>query len=161
MKLFQLVKFGCVASLALVMFTGCASFPKNELPVANMQPPVVGAKKPTVSYSFTSGVDIMGKQEHMDGVRSILEAEFVGVLNDSGYFAAVTKLGDQGDIDIQARLVNSGSPAALIPAFFTGLSLYAIPSCPWAHRTLITRKLKNLDNIISFSFLDPNRNNKG
>ena len=39
--------------------------------------------------------------------------------------------------------------------------LYAIPSCPWAHRTLITRKLKNLDNIISFSFLDPNRNNKG
>jgi putative glutathione S-transferase len=33
--------------------------------------------------------------------------------------------------------------------------LYASLACPWAHRTLIMRKLKKLDDVISVSIVDP------
>ena len=33
--------------------------------------------------------------------------------------------------------------------------LYVSLACPWAHRTLIVRKLKRLDDIISISIVDP------
>ena len=33
--------------------------------------------------------------------------------------------------------------------------LYVSYACPWAHRTLITRKLKGLDTAISFDVVDP------
>lgn len=32
--------------------------------------------------------------------------------------------------------------------------LYVSLACPWAHRTLITRKLKGLENVISYSVVD-------
>ena len=33
--------------------------------------------------------------------------------------------------------------------------LYISLACPWAHRTLIFRQLKNLDNVISLSNAEP------
>src|SRR5438270_1178000 len=33
--------------------------------------------------------------------------------------------------------------------------LYVSLACPWAHRTLIFRKLKSLENVISVSVVDP------
>src|SRR5271169_2809122 len=33
--------------------------------------------------------------------------------------------------------------------------LYVSPACPWAHRTLIFRKLKKLDDVISVSLTEP------
>jgi putative glutathione S-transferase len=36
--------------------------------------------------------------------------------------------------------------------------LFVAPSCPWAHRTLIVRRLKNLDSVISVSMADGPRN---
>src|ERR1700694_2807097 len=33
--------------------------------------------------------------------------------------------------------------------------LYVSLACPWAHRTLIFRKLKRLDGVISLSVVDP------
>lgn len=33
--------------------------------------------------------------------------------------------------------------------------LYVSYACPWAHRTLIMRKLKKLDDVVSFSVVDP------
>ena len=33
--------------------------------------------------------------------------------------------------------------------------LYVSLACPWAHRTLITRKLKKLEGVISLSVVDP------
>jgi glutathionyl-hydroquinone reductase len=32
--------------------------------------------------------------------------------------------------------------------------LFVSPSCPWAHRTIIMRKLKNLENVVSMSIAD-------
>ena len=119
-----------MAIIALLLLTSCASFPRNQLPpVGSFQPLPEGTRKPTVAYSFSSGVDLFGKQEHRENVRAQLEREFVDVLNESGYFASLSK-GNQCEISIQARLVNSGNPFVLIPAFITGLSFYTIPS--WA-----------------------------
>ena len=39
--------------------------------------------------------------------------------------------------------------------------LYISLACPWAHRTLILRKLKNLENIISLTIVEPNMNANG
>jgi len=39
--------------------------------------------------------------------------------------------------------------------------LYVSYACPWAHRTLIFRKLKKLENIISVSIVDPRMGGKG
>lgn len=39
--------------------------------------------------------------------------------------------------------------------------LYVAINCPWAHRTIIFRKLKNLENVISISFVKPMRGAEG
>jgi len=39
--------------------------------------------------------------------------------------------------------------------------LYVSYACPWAHRTLIFRKLKKLEDIISVSIVDPRMSDKG
>ena len=39
--------------------------------------------------------------------------------------------------------------------------IYLSHACPWAHRVLITLKLKELDKLISHSFVDPIRDERG
>jgi putative glutathione S-transferase len=39
--------------------------------------------------------------------------------------------------------------------------LYVARACPWAHRTLIARRLMGLEDAISVSFLDPIRDERG
>ena len=39
--------------------------------------------------------------------------------------------------------------------------LYVSLACPWAHRTIIARKLKGLENIIGMTVVDPIRDDRG
>ena len=39
--------------------------------------------------------------------------------------------------------------------------LYVSLACPWAHRTLILRQLKQLENIVSVSVVEPEMLDKG
>jgi glutathionyl-hydroquinone reductase len=39
--------------------------------------------------------------------------------------------------------------------------LYVALGCPWAHRTLVMRELKGLNNAVSVSIVDPNMSDKG
>src|SRR4051812_19378667 len=39
--------------------------------------------------------------------------------------------------------------------------LYVSLACPWAHRTLIVRHLKNLDRAIGVTVVDPIRDDRG
>jgi len=39
--------------------------------------------------------------------------------------------------------------------------LYVCRACPWAHRTLVTRKLKGLEDVISVDYVDPYRGEDG
>ncbi len=47
------------------------------------------------------------------------------------------------------------------PAEIGRYHLYVALSCPWAHRTLITRKLKHLDDAISISIVDNHMGSEG
>ncbi len=52
-------------------------------------------------------------------------------------------------------------PDARFPAEAGRYHLYVSLACPWAHRTLLTRSLKGLEDAISVSVVDPFRENDG
>ncbi len=47
------------------------------------------------------------------------------------------------------------------PAAKDRYHLYVSWACPWAHRTIIVRKLKKLEDVIGMTVVDPNRDNRG
>ncbi|OUS35098.1 glutathione-dependent reductase ['Osedax' symbiont bacterium Rs2_46_30_T18] len=66
--------------------------------------------------------------------------------------------GNQGQFvrqDSHFREVISASSNSTYPAEAGRYHLYVSLACPWAHRTLIYRKLKGLEDIISFSVVKP------
>ena len=63
------------------------------------------------------------------------------------------------DSQFRARVTADGSSG--FPAEARRYHLYVSTACPWAHRTLIFRKLKGLDEAISVSVVDPVVVNEG
>lgn len=61
----------------------------------------------------------------------------------------------------QFRAAISAEPDAQFPAEKGRYHLYVSLACPWAHRTLIFRKLKKLDDYISCSIVHPHMLEKG
>ena len=59
------------------------------------------------------------------------------------------------------RRVVEASPEAEFPAESGRYHLYVSYACPWAHRTIIYRKLKGLEKAISLNVVDPFRDEKG
>ncbi|PKS05135.1 hypothetical protein jhhlp_008502 [Lomentospora prolificans] len=55
----------------------------------------------------------------------------------------------------------SRDPDSRFPAEAGRYALYLSPTCPWAHRTLIVRKLKGLESIIDVYQLHPSMGPKG
>ncbi|MHB8138282.1 MAG: hypothetical protein ACYDGO_07815 [Smithellaceae bacterium] len=134
-----------IASLGLMLLIiqGCASFPGNKLQQVSSFPPLTEVEKQkTVSYALAAEIDLFGKVNNPLS-RSIAENELADVVRESGYFTAWGS-GINGEVAINAKFVNSGNPAAMIPAFITGLTLYIVPS--WATDTFtLTAKVKTQD----------------
>ncbi len=79
----------------------------------------------------------------------------------NGQLVEVTDFGDE---DAQGRFLRqptrfrdrvSADGSSPYPAEAGRYHLYVSYACPWAHRTLIVRKLKKLEPIISISVVDP------
>jgi len=71
---------------------------------------------------------------------------------------------EDGEFDRQEtsfREFVEDDPDAEFPAEAGRYHLYVSLACPWAHRTLITRSLKGLEDAISVSVVDPFRENDG
>lgn len=117
--------------VALALFaTGCAMFPGNRIPPAGPYKTLPeGATKSRAVYTFSAGIELFGSMEQEGEGRVLLQTEFTDAFYQSGYFDTFSS-GGEGDMVIRARLVDSGTPLAMCPAFLTGLSLYLIPS--WA-----------------------------
>lgn len=49
----------------------------------------------------------------------------------------------------------SRDPKSEFPAEANRYHIYASHACPWAHRTVIFRKLKRLESIVSLSYVEP------
>lgn len=123
-------KTAVLVSLVVVTLSGCAVFRGNELAELGTLPGPDGvAKKPTAGYDFASTANTGERKAQHERLRTVQENEFVAVLRESGYFATIEK-GNGKDVNISIELVETGNPAALVPAVVTGLSLYTIPS--WA-----------------------------
>src|SRR5437899_2459860 len=65
----------------------------------------------------------------------------------------------RSEYPIQGRFSADGStPFKAEPGRY---HLYVSLACPWAHRTLIVRRLLGLEDTISFSVVDPVRDERG
>ncbi len=71
----------------------------------------------------------------------------------------------RGTAQFRSWITKDGSAGASGEAGFKAekdrYHLFAALNCPWAHRTLIYRKIKGLDRIISLSLVNPLRNDDG
>jgi putative glutathione S-transferase len=54
-----------------------------------------------------------------------------------------------------------GAPGGAYPAESGRYHLYVSLACPWAHRTIIMRKLKGLETAIGMTVVDPIRDDRG
>jgi putative glutathione S-transferase len=78
------------------------------------------------------------------------------------------KLGREGADDgsfrrqeSQFRRWVSSDPGAEFPVSGGRYHLYVARACPWAHRTIIGRRLMGLEDAIGLSFVDPIRDERG
>lgn len=62
--------------------------------------------------------------------------------------------------DAFRRWVRAGS-ASEFPAAAGRYHLYVSLACPWAHRTVITRRIKKLEDAVGMTVVDPVRDEKG
>lgn len=81
-----------------------------------------------------------------------MKAQFPDEQNEQGAFVR------QGDA-FRGWIRADGSGE--FPAQAGRYHLYVSLACPWAHRTIITRKLKKLEDVISMSVVDPIRDERG
>ena len=61
----------------------------------------------------------------------------------------------------QFRRWVSADAGAEFPALAGRYHLYVARACPWAHRTIIARRLMGLEDAIGISFVDPIRDERG
>ena len=61
----------------------------------------------------------------------------------------------------QFRRWVSSEPGAEFPLAGGRYHLYVARACPWAHRTIIARRLMGLEDVIGLSFVDPIRDERG
>jgi glutathionyl-hydroquinone reductase len=61
----------------------------------------------------------------------------------------------------QFRRWVSADPGAEFPSVAGRYHLYVARACPWAHRTIIARRLMGLEKAIGISFVDPIRDEHG
>lgn len=72
--------------------------------------------------------------------------------------------GDDGSFRRQVsqfRRWVSAEPDAEFPVQAGRYHLYVARACPWAHRTIIARRLMGLEDAIGMSFVDPIRDDRG
>jgi glutathionyl-hydroquinone reductase len=82
----------------------------------------------------------------------------------AGAFSLGSESGDDGSFRRQAstfRELVSDDGSTEFPVAAGRYHLYVARACPWAHRTLIGRTLMGLEDVISVSYADPIRDDRG
>ncbi|MBU2707229.1 hypothetical protein KCM76_14635 [Zooshikella marina] len=113
------------------LMSGCAMYEGGNIPSTSLDKTNINIKNKK-SLSFTSlakgGFSKPSKQPEF--AQNIIKGELTTVLEKSGYFSRISANDPEAELKLELIITEAGNPAALIPAFITGLSLYTIPS--WA-----------------------------
>jgi hypothetical protein len=115
-----------LATMALLLTTGCASFKANEVPPTTYRELPSGFQKKTVGYTFSytqrsRSTPAQRRQNEMY-YGKLLETE----LQESGYFSAVSWGRNNQDVLLDIALDRKGRPTAA--ALLTAASFSLIPS---------------------------------
>ena len=120
---------GVVALVMVLGLSGCAFFKGGNIPETTLTPPEQAeAMKPSLFYSINAKNFIYGIVSDSPQYQKYSERELAQVLKESNYFSAIMQDGWDADINMSVTLTDTISPAALIGAVITGLSLYTIPT---------------------------------
>ena len=120
---------------ASVAFSGCAAFRANDLPaVDKAEVAVKSATKTKVfsRWSIESDSSLVNDQTRA-AAGAIHKNYFDAALKESDC-CIVVEGPTEADIVVNGKAINENNPAAVIPAFITGFSLFTIPS--WATVTI-------------------------
>jgi len=119
----------------LALFCGCAIFRGDQIPPITLAPyEASGKPKPSLSYSSLALGGLGTVKQRPQSEQEAIGAELLSVLEQSGYFSRLAKSDATADIRFSSTLTSTGNPAAVVPAFITGFSLWTIPS--WAKDSL-------------------------
>ncbi len=122
---------GLIVFFNVAMLSGCAVFDSGKVARTTLSPvEASGEARPSISYSILAQGGLSEVKTLPDNIQAIIEKEFIETLQESGYFSGIGKENGHFGIRMDVTVTNTGNPAAIIPAFITGLSFYTIPS--WA-----------------------------
>lgn len=117
-----------VLSLAFAA-TGCATFPKHNLPVvtqADLASTAPAKTRVFSRWSMVSNSSLVNDQMKAAGA-AIHKKYFDDAITRSGCCVLVEGP-TEADVVVDGKALAENNPAAMIPAVITGLSLYTIPS---------------------------------
>lgn len=112
-----------------VIVTGCAATTQRNLPVVAVKDIASTPVQKTKVYSKWEfvGVTMKPNEQVMAAAAAINKKALENALA-SADCCVIVESRNEADVVIDAKVFGENNPAALLPAFITGLSLYTIPS---------------------------------
>lgn len=124
--------------------SGCAVFKVGDLPQARLQSPSPNNSKLTVSYNLRARANVFSEADMHPKYQEKLRKELGEALRKTGYFGRVSQTDKNADLKLSVLFMERGNPAAVVPAFITGFSMFTIPCWATSHQE-ITITAKNGD----------------
>lgn len=128
-------KIGSLVLVSVLLTSGCAVFRENNLPIiddANYK--FENQQKVKVFSRWSINTDNSFANDQTKAAGSAIHKDmFEKAISESGC-CTVVEGPDQADVVVTGVALDENNPAAMIPAFITGLSLFTIPS--WATATI-------------------------
>lgn len=132
---------GAVVVGASVLLAGCAGFKANKLAQVSAEELKSSSAKKTKVFSRWT-VETKSKNEQAKVMIAALHKKHFENAIASADCCILVEGPTEADVVIEGKAFDEANPAALIPAFITGLSLYTIPS--WVTATThISASVKN------------------
>lgn len=127
-------------SAAVLLLSGCAGFPANNLQKVSVQDLRSTSATKTKVFSRWTSEGTLNDQAQV-AIAAINKKHFDDALATASC-CTVVESPEAADLVVTGTAINENNPAAIIPAVITGLSLYTIPS--WVTANVhITATAKN------------------
>lgn len=114
---------------ASILMVGCAGFKENNLPQVKADDLHFASTKKTKVYSrWVVETKSSSANEQAKAMVAALHKKYFDDAIQSADCCLLVEGPADADVVVDGKMFDESNPAALIPAFITGLSLYTIPS---------------------------------